>query len=152
MKNSLDIFKNIKEPFKKGRVSYDKRFTDPRRDWFIGLLLFIVLVGIGAVWSAQTFVQYRNVDTKGGTSEESLVQYNAKLIQEVVSVYEDRQSTYDALRTVVVPPVIVPVEDVEVSATSSATSTQEVVEIEEPEVPQSSSTEPLPEERPQVAN
>lgn len=115
--------------FGKGHVSHDKRFTNPRRDWFIGLLLFLLVVGAGGAYSAHMFVTYRSLNTDGGDYEESLVRYNENLIQEVLGVYQERKVNFDALRNVrtqvVLPPVVV-------VSSSTASTSQEVLQESEP--------------------
>lgn len=135
MKNKSALLKLLASVFNKGHVTYDKRITNPKRDWFIGISLFIVIVASGAAYSAHMFVAYRNLNTDGGDYDELLVRYNQKLIQEVLSVYQARKIAYDALRNVSVPEIAVPVSE---AATSSATTSAAIEELD-PQV--SSSTE-----------
>jgi hypothetical protein len=142
-----NILKSVLGLFTKGGVSYDKKFTDPRRDWFIGLLVFLVIVVAGGVYSAQMFVTYRSLNTDGGDYDDSLVRYNKSLIEEVLAVYEARKESFDTLKEKSTPIVNVPpvVPEPTTTASTSKQVTQDL------EVSSNSSTEPVPIEELEMA-
>lgn len=93
--NTKDILKSIQRLLPRRRLDYRRRVMHPVRDWLIGLLLFAIVVIAGGVYCAQTFVTYRNVNTEGGTIDETIIQYNRMMVEQALEAYTARKEAYD---------------------------------------------------------
>lgn len=114
--------------FKNKPGAFDKRMIHPVRDWFMGVTFFLLVVIAGGVYSAFLFVEYRNIATDKNASQDPVVQYNEVLVNNMITQYEMRRSSYVALKSSFVPEAVRDVSSVTeatVSSSTHATSTEE---------------------------
>jgi hypothetical protein len=123
MIDSKDILKMAKHVFKRGQGFYDKRSMHPTREWLIGLFVLVVLIIVGGIQSAYTFLQYQNITTDGGSFNESIAQFNSALSEKAIATYLKRKEAFTKLQGEV--PIQRPVE-IKVATSSVATTTPEV--------------------------
>jgi hypothetical protein len=126
------IFKKVKTALSK-EGSFDKRSMYPVRDWFIGLLIFLLIVIAGGVQSALVFVDYRNIEiSASGVDANDGVSYNGSLVHRALEAYRERALSYD-LPKESAPVIAEPVAQDPLVATSTATSSAEVQMNPEPQ-------------------
>ena len=151
--------KNI---FKGNRTggSYE-RYTRPERQWLLGIVVALVLVGSLAAWSVAIYLGAQSSSDIGGAATEiSLPNYNASMVEQAEAIFKEREVIF---ASVAVPNV--PVQEPTASSTvsditiddtalSSATTTvqlmdedasvvQELVPREGANAPTGSTSEPL---------
>jgi len=113
-----------------GHSPYDKRTMHPKREWFLGLLVFLLIVIAGGLESAHVFLQHQNIRADQGAYEGTVIEYSEVLADNVLAVYTKRKDVFFALQENTQPiQVVTP----EVSAPTASTSTEiaESTEIEE---------------------
>jgi hypothetical protein len=110
---------------KSERTRYTHRELHPTREWLIGLALCIGLVAIGAVQSAHQFMQFKNVDTRGGVYEGTPTVYNEAIVSRALTLFSARATTFNELQTSV-PIVVEPVVETVAASSSVASSTPDV--------------------------
>jgi len=93
--------------FKKSRGYPDRRLMHPQREWFIGIVLFMIVVALGSLFAGDVFVKYRNISVEDGDSGESIPRYRDAIIQNALESYQARTETYDTLRNAVVAQPVV---------------------------------------------
>ena len=79
----------------------DKRLMHPQREWFIGLVLFVVVVLIGSFFAGNIFITYQNIDTSKGDSGKSIPVYRQTIITDALDRYKTHTKEYEQLRAVV---------------------------------------------------
>jgi len=95
--SKTEIVKMAEHVFRRSHGVPDKRLMHPRREWIIGLLLFLTIVFAGGVLSVGMFSQYQNLDTDAGETIIEVPQYNSALVTNVIDTYKDRTEAYDSL-------------------------------------------------------
>ncbi len=98
--------------------SLNKRGLDPVRDWLFGILLFILLLSVGGIFSAYQFMQ--NLDTSVGKQNDTqrIQSYNKSAVEEVLRVYGlKKQEFLDLNQHSIQVPAVIPL----VSTTTSVT-------------------------------
>jgi hypothetical protein len=142
-----DILNFVKHVHRKGQGVPDRNPMHPHREWFIGLLLFVLLTLVGMVMSIRAFETYKNIGTKAYEVDVVVPSYNQTLARTALQLYVDRDAAYAQLINEVPLPQNTEVEVPSTTASSTpgttasttASSTAEVVEIL-PETPADSST------------
>ncbi len=72
----------------------------PRRDWWIGLTMFAVIVLSGSLYLAQLFVKYQQVEDLKGEAVLDVPKYQETAVDHALENYENRSAFYaDALLT-----------------------------------------------------
>ncbi len=69
----------------------------PRRDWWIGLVAFAVVVIGGSLVLARMYVVFQSVDQLEGAEASQIPRYQAEVVADVNRLYENRQATFDTL-------------------------------------------------------
>lgn len=97
----------------------------PRRDWWIGLAVFGLVVIGGGLFLGKTYLVYQSVDSLEGAEADQIPRYQAEIVQDVITVYTNRALRYEALvqqslRTVV-PEVIESEQSAEIGSSTEAT-------------------------------
>ncbi len=126
------------------KKKFVKQTIHPRREWFIGLLLFVVLVALGGAFSAYNFVRYTALHVTLPGSTPTVEMYKENTVKKALQIYTEKQKTFsgsfESIQTPEVPvetPVVEVSEEV-VSPTVEEvpeTPTEEVVEAEIPSGP-----------------
>lgn len=91
-KKSIDVTQKTQTPLKQSRFIY------PMREWFIGLIVTIILFSLGASYLAYDFyVLYHSLDQQVVT-DETVVSYRGKQATAVLKTYADREARFNELR------------------------------------------------------
>lgn len=110
----------------------DRSIMHPYREWFIGLLAALCVVGVSTVWGVSTYLEFSNVSVGGeSTPEENLV-YRESLVETALDDFTKRRQDYENLKqdllTVQKPVEVAPLPPV---VSSEATTTEAVIVEEE---------------------
>ena len=76
----------------------DRRLMHPQREWFIGLVLFAVILIAGSLLAGDIFLTYQNIELSEGDSGQSIPIYRESSVQNSLDLYQARGEEYDALR------------------------------------------------------
>lgn len=135
MIQKYDIIKMAKHVFRRSRGIPDRELMHPRRDWLVGLAVFILLMLGGGGASALSYVYYDSIAVATDPSAVVVPRYQAALIEATLERYNERVARYQALRAErPTPPVT--------AATSSDEDASETPEDSEGIVPDAPSIVP----------
>lgn len=115
-----DILKFIRHVHRRGQGIPDRRSIHPRREWLIGLSVFLIVTGVGAVLSMITFENYKNIDKRAYEAELALPTYNEARANTVLSDFAARKQRYSTLIGAI-QVINLPAEAVVATTTSSTT-------------------------------
>jgi hypothetical protein len=122
MIDKTSVLKMTKDVFRKGQGFSDRRIMHPHREWVTGLLLFIVVVVAGAVFSAQVYLRYSDVNAFKSVAPAEVITYNEAAVANALQEYRNRTRLHEALTSRAVIFDVVPNE----TATSSENATPAV--------------------------
>jgi hypothetical protein len=125
MSKFSNIFK-VHPRARQTQPNLEHRLFQPSRDWFIGLVLFFVVVISGSIVSALLFLRYSEISITPTETTTALPRYNQQVVSEVLSVYQNRADTYQALKAGIRFVPVTVIEPVAEVATSTATTTATV--------------------------
>ena len=125
-----DILKMVKSVSKRAAGKPDKRLIHPRREWFIGISLFLLIVIVGAVYSAHVYTSLDRLEDSVSESDTSVIRYQAGNVQTALDRYQATQQKFETMRAAlpdVPPPVSEVVVDEEVVQQEIEDSAEEAV-------------------------
>lgn len=122
MIDKASVLKMTKDVFRKGQGFSDRRIMHPHREWVTGLLLFIVVVITGAIFSAQVYLRYSDVNAFKSVAPTEVITYNEIAVENALQEYRNRARLHEALTSRAVVFDVVPNE----AATTSSTTTPAV--------------------------
>lgn len=126
MIHKTDIKRFARKVFKGQKRPKNPELMHPSREWIIGLLVAFVMFFGTAAWSAQTYLEYRDVSIGDNQQEqETVVVYRESLVNAALEIFSERESTLNSLLASTPPVVLEPTLEVEDTATSTVS---EVVE------------------------
>ena len=120
-----------------------KTTIHPKREWFIGLALFIVIVFFGGVLSIANFKRFADIHLSLTASSQSVDSYKENTVKKALEIYAEKQNIFRNLvgttvvQTYALPEVLQ--EIVVPQATSTPNTASSTLEIEE-NVPQATSS------------
>lgn len=124
-----DIVTMAQHVLKRSKGIPDKRLLHPGREWLVGLLAFSLVVIVGSVWAAKSFMFYWHADSATGGQKQNVPKYQQDWIETVLGEYDQKTADYEAIvEDVVSAPVVVPT--VTNDTASTAVVTEEIVEEE----------------------
>ena len=137
MNNPTEQIKQItKKLFKAKAGSAHVKILHPKRDWILGLTIgFCIILGITA-WNGYTYF----VNRDGGAADTEIIianpRYQSSVVGQALKIFETKSVEFDAIAVGVVPETPAPLIVEPESATSTATTTPELVaeEVSEGEV------------------
>ncbi len=88
------MVKHVLNPEKKKFI--DKNIMHPEREWFLGLLVGILICTLGAWWSMTSYMTYSHVSIQDKESESPVV-YRANMVKEVTVDFSERETVYNNL-------------------------------------------------------
>lgn len=119
--NKTDILKFVRHVYKRGQGIPDRRLIHSRREWLIGVAVFMVITSIGAVWSVHTFQRFSTLDQKTYQVPQTVPDYNAKVVSSVLEQLSEREQAYNRMISGL-PDETLPIKDVATSSPETATS------------------------------
>jgi len=84
---------------KRAKGRRDARLIHPYREWFIGIVLFLLVAAVGGFFTAQEHVYYNNIESYIDESEVDVNEYLDDVVLFAIQRYTDRQQTFEALAT-----------------------------------------------------
>ncbi len=90
------------------KKKFVKQTIHPRREWFIGLLLFVVLVAVGGAFSAYNFVRYTALHVTLPGSTPTVEMYKENTVKKALQIYTEKQKTFSgSFERIQTPQVVV---------------------------------------------
>ncbi len=93
-----DILRFAKHVYTRGQGVPDRKLLHPKRDWAIGLSVFLLIVFAGGVLSTNLFEAYKNVQTRKVDVAIQIPVYKELLVKTVLEKYSERSEMYDSLQ------------------------------------------------------
>jgi hypothetical protein len=91
MIGKTDIQKMAKHIFRRSQNISDRHLIHPKREWGIGIVIFIVILSSGAYFSATNFSYYKDIEKKLPSQELNLVRYQSGTLKIILEKYQLRQ-------------------------------------------------------------
>lgn len=108
---------------RRGNGAMERRLVYPLREWVLGMGLFLIAVCLGGGWAIQNFLYYRDIVDTLTVTTETLPTYKTTLVESALATYLPLETEYrQKVERVFSQEVL------EESATTTATSTEEVDE------------------------
>ena len=70
------------------------KLIHPRREWFIGLIVFLLVVVSGGVLNAERHRYYSDLESAVETQDVSVKEYRAERVATAIAQYTDTEATY----------------------------------------------------------
>lgn len=119
-----EIIKMAQHVFKRSAGVPDKKLMHPRREWAIGLLLFLAILVSGSTYTATSFNRFRELDTNNGEANVNIPRYQGDRVSAVLTDYQARTAAYKDLTAEV--PVLVESSSSSTTATTTLVTTEEM--------------------------
>lgn len=111
--------------FRHERGLRDPQIMHPEREWLIGLLVMVLIFTASAGWSAQVYLKNKNVSADQTTVGEGEAVYREPQVKEALRIADERE---DELRELLGVSPTAPVPEEDLSATTTATTTEETLD------------------------
>lgn len=133
---------------KRGRknASYDRHIMHPEREWFMLVLLGMVVFAGGVGMNIVTDQKFKNISVSYGSEQEEQVLYRAGLVEDALQDFTERTNEYESLKTSLVGRQSVPapiVSDIGPETEALPTETEEVSTPSEPEPAETTAPEEI---------
>jgi hypothetical protein len=128
MIETKDITKMVQHIVRRNRGVADPQIMHPMREWVIGISVTLVGVFIGAVFAASLYSFYDAKNDSIITVTETVVPYNAVVVEEALTDYRLKKSAYEAVGGIFPTEVIA--TTTENSSDTNASTTPEVLIID----------------------
>ncbi|MDC1205363.1 hypothetical protein N8083_00755 [Candidatus Pacebacteria bacterium] len=92
-----DILKMVHRVTRRSGGYAEKKLIAPHREWFIGMSLFLVIVGVGGFFNAQAYVRYDTIESTVVNTTRSIKQYDEITAQTAKEIYEQRMISFETL-------------------------------------------------------
>ena len=97
MISKKDITKVVKNVVRRDRGVPDRRLMHPRREWSVGLLLWITVVLAGGFYAAVTFNTYTGINVDDEVVEVNQLRYKRAEALDAIEIYEKKKASHDLL-------------------------------------------------------
>ncbi|MFT5037247.1 MAG: hypothetical protein ACI9VM_000825 [Candidatus Azotimanducaceae bacterium] len=74
-----------------------RRLVDPRREWFLGICVFIIIATMGSVLNAKTHVKYNSLESTIVSTNASMIKYDEAAATAAIDLYTQKLSLFDEL-------------------------------------------------------
>ncbi len=95
-KNVTKIFKNV---IKRDHGLPDRRLMHPKREWLVGLCMFLVLILAGGLYALFAFHSYSGISVDDQTVEVNQLHYKRADALEAIDLYKQKRDTFESLHT-----------------------------------------------------
>ncbi len=92
-----DIIKMAKHVFKQGRGKSRRSLLSAERDWYVGLIVFFVILLTGGYVSGMSFSKYQQIDIGTSNADLQIPQFNENTIKKVITKYQMRAEEFNSL-------------------------------------------------------
>lgn len=97
MINKNDIRKITDSILRGRRRRLDHVIMHPVREWYCALGVFVAIITVGATWSAQTYIAYRNDLGEAEPAEAEAVVYRASVVSSALEIIERERIEYQII-------------------------------------------------------
>ena len=104
MISKKDILKMVRHVRRKSQGVPDRRLIHPRREWIVGLALFVVVALAGVAYNMYTYATISNLENELAVEDSGVVRYQANTVDQALTIFRAKQAEFERLRTVVPPP------------------------------------------------
>lgn len=94
MISKKDILKMVRHVSKRSRGIPDRRLIHPKREWCIGLVIFVVIVFSGVFYNGHTYQRYNNIASELEEPTSGVVTYKANVVNETLEYYRERERRF----------------------------------------------------------
>ena len=84
----------VRDVMKTRHGTLTKKTTNPHRDWFIGLVLFLVVAVSGSVLNARIHVQFTSIEPTIDSDMQTVVVYKQEIIDDALRIFEEREKKF----------------------------------------------------------
>jgi len=89
-------------------TALERNIMHPERDWLLGIFMGAIIVAIAAIWSVNTYVQFKNISvTSSGQTSDSII-YKENLVNSALSDFAKRKETYELLKQELLSQKLIP--------------------------------------------
>lgn len=88
----------VRHIIKRGQGHADQKEVHPMREWTFGICISVLVFSLLAIYSGFTFYNYYEGVESSGFQDVSVVLYEQKRVEAVLTQYEERQRTFVNLR------------------------------------------------------
>ena len=110
---------------RRSRGYSDRRVIHPKREWFIGIGIFVLITAIGAFWNIEEYMYYNTIESRAVGESVKPRAYQGEKVEEALQLFTQKQETFDAL-TNSAPRIIETLTPTASSSDEVATTTPEV--------------------------
>jgi hypothetical protein len=98
MIDKKEFKKMAKKILQSDKPVQNPKLMHPAREWGVGILTGLVILAGSAIWSANTYISYRNgASISGSAPDGEVVVYRASLVEAALKTYADRTIKYESL-------------------------------------------------------
>jgi hypothetical protein len=132
MINKQYIEEMARKVFKHERGLVDPQIMHPTREWLVGLVVMILVFAAIAAWSAQTYLENRNISVDSvSASDIDSTTYREAQVEEALRMIVDREAELQNLLGVAPATPTVSEEIKTTSTTTTTTTSTTTIEAEE---------------------
>lgn len=92
-----NILKFVQHVYRRGSGIPDRRMFHPRREWLIGLMVFLVIIVVAAIWSVHSFNVYKTIDSRTYEVQKEVPTYNANQVNFVLNQFAEREGAFNVI-------------------------------------------------------
>lgn len=94
--------------FRKSSGKMDRKSTHPKREWFIGLFIFVVILSTGGFFTAENYRYYSTLENAIENTAKPSKKYNEKDASTALKIFEEREARFRVLTSanLISPPVV----------------------------------------------
>lgn len=102
----------------------EKKTINPKREWFIGILIFLLIAVVGGVHNALNYVYFNNIEDTVVENPVTVTDYEEEKAKAALEKYRQKKLDFDSL---VSNPPAAPVTEIVPSEEETATTTDDGV-------------------------
>lgn len=97
MINKVNITKIVKKVSKRDQGVPDRELMHPRREWSIGLIIFLILVFTGGSYALFAFNSYSGISVEGEVVEVDQLHYKRADILKAIELYQQKRDDFESI-------------------------------------------------------
>ena len=83
---------------KKGKKTFAKQTVHPKREWFIGVCLFLCVVSMGGVFSYFTSIRYKTLDAVTVGEFTDVATYKKNTVEKALTLYAQKKNIFETMQ------------------------------------------------------
>lgn len=97
MMNKFDFKTLVKRMLRFNHGIQNHRMMHPTREWFLGLLIGLVIFGVSVTWSAYTYIEYKNTLVEESVEEFNDLLYRDSQVESALEYFRNKKEVYSSL-------------------------------------------------------